>query len=454
MNILNRKLSCGFYGLLVMFIMSLTTAHATDGERFVTLNDAITLEFNDEIGTIFISNPSIADYKVVTDNKLVLFANAIGQAKVIVYNKDHHVLLSQQVYVDLNLSQVRRQLKLHYPQLNIELTAVGEQVAVNGMVHTEKQRDDIYRMVATLLQREPVERFEETSEHTFETEGFEQASWATFSNNYTWEGIVEGLTLHKIQQVNVKISVAQVSQEFNETIGIDWSAGNSVGEFSFLEFKAKDITTVISAIGKDNIAQVLAEPNLTVMSGESASFLVGGEVPVVTTSDNNTNISFKEFGIKLELSAKVLENDKIQLQLAPEVSSVEKYIKAAGIEVPQLTSRRAMTTIQLKDGDSFMLGGLMNSEDMEQISKIPLLGDIPYFGAAFRKSTTIRNKSELIIVATVNLIKPIKPTEVRLPQIHKTTTLERLFHITPKHGAYKTDDPMVIEFINNGGFIQ
>lgn len=454
MNILNRKSSCAFYGLLVLFIMSLTTVQATDGERFVTLNDAITLEFNDEIGTIFISNPNIADYKVVTDNKLVLFANAIGQAKVIVYNKDHHVLLSQQVYVDLNLTQIRRQLKLHYPDLTIKLTSVGEQVAVNGMVHTEKQRDDIYRMVATLLGRKAIERFEETSEHSFDNEDLEQANWVSFSNNYTWEGIVEGLSLHKTPQVNVKISVAQVSQEFNETIGLDWSAGGSVGEFSFLEFKASDITTVISAIGKDNIAQILAEPNLTVMSGESASFLVGGEVPVVTTNDSSTNISFKEFGIKLELSAKVLESDKIQLQLAPEVSSVEKYIKAAGIEVPQLSSRRAMTTIQLKDGDSFMLGGLMNSEDMEQISKVPLLGDIPYVGAAFRKSTTIRNKSELIIVATVNLVKPISATEVRLPQIRKTTTLERLFNIAPAHGAPTVDDPKVIEFINNGGFIQ
>ncbi|EAS43285.1 BON domain-containing protein [Photobacterium profundum] len=431
-------------------------------DKFVTLNDANNLEFSQEIGTVFVSQPDILDYKVIDSRKLVIFSNKIGQAKVIVYGKDNQVLLSQRYHVDINLSQVRRQLKLYYPDLSISVTSVGEQVAIRGTVNNEKQRDDIYRMVATLLSKKEIERYNEAEKLKFVESGFEEANWVRYSKNYTWEGIIEGLVVAQAQQVNVKISVAQVTKEFNETIGVDWSTvGRSVGEFSFLEFKANDLSTVINAIGNDNIAEILAEPNLTVLSGESASFLVGGEVPVIVTNDNSTNISFKEFGIKLELSAKVLSNKKIKLQLAPEVSAVDGYVKAAGIEVPQLSSRRAMTTIQLADGDSFMLGGLMSSDDIEEISKIPLLGDIPILGAAFRKSSTTRKKTELVIVATVNLVKPVSPTDVRLPHMRKTTTLRRLFNITQNEESAEYQqtnqthaDKLAIQMLSEGGFIQ
>ncbi|MDF5203490.1 pilus assembly protein CpaC, partial [Vibrio parahaemolyticus] len=192
---------------------------------------------------------------------------------------------------------------------------------------------------------------------------------------------------------------------------------------------AADLTTLITALGNENVAQILAEPNLTVISGESASFLVGGEVPIVVSTNSNINITFREFGIKLDLTAKVLHEDKIRMRLIPEVSEVERYIRAAGIEVPQFATRRAMTTIELGDGDSFVLGGLMSSADLEELQKTPLLGDVPILGAAFRKASTDRRHTELIIVATVNLVKPIKNKEIQLPYIRKTSTLHRWFNV-------------------------
>ncbi|MDW2205293.1 pilus assembly protein CpaC, partial [Vibrio sp. 1636] len=183
-----------------------------------------------------------------------------------------------------------------------------------------------------------------------------------FARNMTWKGILELLEVAPDQQVNVKISVAQVTDSFSKTVGVDWSSvGADVGEFLFQQFDAADLTTLITALGNENVAQILAEPNLTVISGESASFLVGGEVPIVVSTNSNINITFREFGIKLDLTAKVLHEDKIRMRLIPEVSEVERYIRAAGIEVPQFATRRAMTTIELGDGDSFVLGGLMSS---------------------------------------------------------------------------------------------
>ena len=381
----------------------------------------------------------------------MVYGRQLGQARLFIYNKAHEVILSELLYVDLNLSQIRRQLKLVYPELDISLVSVGDKVAVRGVVYSEEQRNDIYRQVATFLGRQKIERFDESELVEFKN-SFTEANWLAYERNFTWQGIIEGLTLSQTQQVNVKVSVAQVTKEFNETLGVNWSTvGRSVGEFSFLEFKADDLTTVINALGKDSIAEVLAEPNLSVMSGESASFLVGGEIPVIFTNNNTTNISYKEFGIRLDLSAKVLNNDKIKLQMQPEVSAVEGFIETAGIKIPQLTTRRAMTTIELGDGDSFLLGGLMSRDELENVSKIPLLGDIPVFGSLFRQAGTSRKKTELVIVATVNLVKPLSPEDVRLPKITPTKSLARFFNVTSAEGEEKVN---VIQMLNNGGFIQ
>ncbi|AQS38117.1 Flp pilus assembly protein, secretin CpaC [Shewanella psychrophila] len=435
--------------LLGLFFCS----NAMAGDRFITLNDATSVELDQDIGTVFISQPEIADYKITGSNKLVLYGNKLGQARLFVYNKANEVILSQLLHVDINLSQIRRQIKLFYPDLDINLTSVGDKVAVRGIVDSEQQRDDIYRLVAKLLGREKVDRFDDQTKDVEFEDSFSESNWLTYQRNFTWEGIIEGLRLSQTQQVNVKISVAQVTKEFNETLGVNWSTvGNAAGEFSFLDFKASDLSTVITALDNDKIAEVLAEPNLSVMSGESASFLVGGEIPVIFTNDNTTNVTFKEFGVRLDISAKVLNNSRIKLKLMPEVSAVEGFIEAAGIKVPQLSTRRAMTTIELGDGQSFMLGGLMSSDELEQVSKIPLLGDIPGVGALFRHVGTTRKKTELVIVATVNLVKPIAPTDIRLPKITPTKSLARFFNIEPE--SDEDNNVNVIHMLNQGGFIQ
>ncbi|MCW8327416.1 pilus assembly protein N-terminal domain-containing protein [Photobacterium sp. SDRW27] len=445
--------------LLLAALALVTSSSAIASSRYIPVNTATSIDFKQDIGTVFISQPEIADYKIINKRTLVLFSKNIGQAQLIVYASDHNQLLSQLVHVDINLADIRRQLKLYYPDLGITITSVGDKVAVRGKVYSEKQRDDIYRLVANLLGREKVTRYGEAEDLRIKNgdNEFEEMQWVNFHRNYIWDGIIEGLELDRVDQINVKISVAQVSKEFNETLGVDWSSiGQAAGTFSFQQFNASDLSTVISAIGNDSLAEVLAEPNLTVMSGESASFLVGGEVPVIVTNQNTTNISFKEFGVKLNLSAKVENDDNIRLQIAPEVSAIEKTIKAAGIEVPQLSTRRALTTVKLADGESFMLGGLMSSDDFEQISRIPLLGDIPVLGAAFRKASTKRMKTELIIIATVNLVKPVSAQEVRLPVIHKTSTLSRLFNIYGKKSTQnqKVADTLTIDILDRGGFIQ
>ncbi|MFV8408330.1 type II and III secretion system protein family protein [Vibrio harveyi] len=439
---------------LLIGLLSITNTFAAD--RSITLNDGQHIQLKMPIGKVFISNPDIADYKIINDNTLVVFANGIGQSRLIVYGTDDDVLLSDRIIVDLDLSEVRRQLKFHFPDAKVKVQSVGEQVAVSGVVDSEETRDDIYRMVATLLGREKTEKWEKVEKLEFKSDysDYEEPESMVFARNMTWKGIIERIKVATTQQVNVKISVAQVNESFSKTVGVDWSSiGSKAGEFVFDQFDAANLSTLITALGDDQVAEVLAEPNLTVLSGESASFLVGGEVPVIVSNNNNVNISFKEFGIKLDLTAKVLSQDKIRMQLAPEVSEVESYVEAAGIKVPQLSSRRAMTTVELADGDSFILGGLMSSADLEKMQKIPFIGDIPVLGAAFRKATTERKRTELIIVATVNLVEPIKPKDIQLPHIKKTSTLARWLNID-SDGNSNTSSDATIRLLSEGGFIQ
>ena len=445
------------YSLVIMLSLYISTSIAS--ERYIPLNSAVNIDFEQDITTVFISQPDIADYKIINKRTLILFTNKVGQSQILVYGRDQQQLLSQLIHVDINLTDARRQVALYYPELEIKLNSIGRSVVVSGKVYSEEQRDGIYRSIAELLGREKVTRYN-TADRVTITNGdseFDEMQWVGFQRNYSWDGIIERLEIDSVKQINVKISIVQVTKEFNETLGVDWSTlGQSTGQFVFQQFDAASLTTIVSALGNDNIAEVLAEPNLTVMSGESASFLVGGEVPVIVTNQNTTNISFKEYGVKLNLSAKVESNQRIKLNIAPEVSSIERIIKAAGIEVPQLSTRRALTTITLADGDSFMIGGLMSSEDIEDISKVPLLGDIPILGAMFRKANTKRKKTELIIVVTVNIVKPVASQHVRLPTIHKTSTLSRLFGLYDNNGsrAMQAEDALTIEMLNRGGFIQ
>lgn len=456
MRITHRVKRALFGSILVTLVGLLSTTNTFGADRSITLNDGQHIQFQSPIGQVFINNPSIVDYKIINDNTLVVFANSVGQSRLIVYGVDDDVLLSDRIIVDLNLTDIRRQLKFHFPDAKVKVQSVGEQVAVSGVVDSEATRDDIYRLVATLLGREKTEKWDKTQKLEFKSDSsdYEEPESMVFARNMTWEGIIERIEVATTQQVNVKISVAQVTESFGQTVGVDWSTvGSSVGEFVFDQFDAANLSTLITALGNDQIAEVLAEPNLTVLSGESASFLVGGEVPVIVSTSSNVNISFKEFGIKLDLTAKVLSQDKIRMQLAPEVSEVEGYVEAAGIKVPQLASRRAMTTVELADGDSFVLGGLMSSADLEKMQKIPFVGDIPVLGAAFRKATTERKRTELIIVATVNLVEPMKPKDIQLPYIKKTSTLARWLNIK-WDGKEVTSSDATIRLLSQGGFIQ
>jgi pilus assembly protein CpaC len=180
-------------------------------------------------------------------------------------------------------------------------------------------------------------------------------------------------------------------------------------------------TTFIDALKEEGLLKIMAEPTLIALSGKTANFLAGGEfpIPVPQPSGVGTSITieYKPFGVGLNFTPVVLSNKKISMQVAPEVSDLDfsKAVVIQGFVVPAINTRRASTTVELADGQSFAIAGLLNDNVREVVSKFPILGDIPILGALFRSSTFQKNETELIIIVTPHLVKPLNLAKQTLP---------------------------------------
>ncbi|MCC4797722.1 general secretion pathway protein GspD [Enterovibrio norvegicus] len=416
----------------IVFGMSLTVQAA--GIMNLGTGDARPLSFKSNIGTVFISNPEVADYQVIDNNRLVVFGRDIGTTTLIIFGESSEELLRRKIAVNQSLTNIEQTIAIRYPDINVSVLNLGEQVVLSGFVPTQKEKNDIYSMVGELLNKEFTEK--RTEWKTDEGEEFD----IDFMARRYYRGLVNNLEVSVTKQVNVKLTIAEVNSALVNELGIEWGtiltdgfAGN--GQFfrgiSGLGGGATNVATFISAINDDSVGQILSEPNVSVISGESASFLVGGEIPVTYRVDDGYRIQYKEFGIGLDLAAEVLRDDKIKLAIQPQVSSVDAQFGNTLLDIPSFKVRRARTTLELGDGQSFILGGLLSTEDQEELSKIPFIGDVPILGALFRNTSTTRRKTELIIVATVSLVEPISSSNVRIPSIQRTSTLSRFFGIKP-----------------------
>ena len=173
----------------------------------------------------------------------------------------------------------------------------------------------------------------------------------------------------------------------------------------------------VDALKEDGLIKILAEPTLIALSGQTANFLAGGEYPVPIPSEDGIGIEFKPFGVTLSFTPTVLSEDKISIKVAPEVSELDFSIalQVGGYIVPGLSTRRAMTVVELADGQSFAIAGLLKETIRDSMSKFPLLGDIPVLGALFRSRAFQKNETELIIIVTPHLVKPLDPARQTLP---------------------------------------
>jgi len=266
------------------------------------------------------------------------------------------------------------------------------------------------------------------------------------AESYAPGKVINLLQVGGIQQVMLEVRIAEMSRSIGEEMGVNfnWITDNTIGvnlldqitslpsdgfpenplEVSasvnaiFSYFSGSEMwTLLIDAMKEDGLIQILAKPTLISLSGQPAHFLAGGEFPVPVPDDDGVGVEWKEFGVKLNFTPTVLDDGIISMIVNPEVSELDytSSMTISGYVVPGLTTRKASTRVELKDGQSFAIAGLLDNRVRETIHKFPLLGDIPILGALFRSSSFQKNETELVIVVTPHLVKPFYAESQPLP---------------------------------------
>lgn len=266
----------------------------------------------------------------------------------------------------------------------------------------------------------------------------------SIARGYFEDGFIDVVTIAESPMVAVDVRFYAVSTSAMQALGINLGQfGNTVqsaitapgtaGDFAFgnalslesslplgdafnlfLGVSPADLVAILSALNRHNLAQVLAEPTLLVRSGQTATFLAGGEVPIPIAQQDSVTIEYREFGVRLELEADIRSRDRIVMRIAPEVSELDfvNAVTLGGTRVPALRRRSTDTVIELGDGQSFVLAGLFLTSTSDIDERMPLLGDIPVLGALFRRTETTQQSQELIVVATPRLVRPLQADEV------------------------------------------
>jgi pilus assembly protein CpaC len=372
---------------------------------------------------VFVANDTIADVQVRSSTQLYVFGKGAGETTVYATSKSGRVVYAANVRVGNNLSSVSEMLHLAMPDATIQATPMNNLVLLTGTVANpndvaEAQRltqayvGDGTQVVTRLRSATPLQvmlkvRIAEINRSMLKKVG------VNLLNRDSGNGHLFGIGQGSPGTINVAKGPANpltgVSSEtvtgvtFNNLVG-----GTTLGLFG--RIFGTDLLGTLDLMQNDGFVTTLAEPTLTALSGETASFLAGGEFPIpVSQALGSVTIEYKQYGVGLAFTPIVLADGRISMRVRPEVSQLSDAgsVKLNGFIVPALTTRRAETTVELGSGQSFMLAGLLQNSNNNSITKAPFLGDLPILGALFRSTSYQRNETELVIIVTPYLVRPV-----------------------------------------------
>ena len=381
----------------------------------VPLNKSQTLRLDRPFAKAVIGNDDIADAMPTSVSSIYVQGKAIGSTNLTILDHKGALVAVIDIVVGPDAEGLKRQLAQLLPSERIGVTVSNDALVLDGQVTNAAAAEraatvaETYapKKVANLMtvadpQQVLLEvRFAEMTRGTVKQLGISNVTF--FKNAIV--GVNSGLTPAVISQ-NGSVSTPPLSSNSNPYSVV----ANLLGPA---------ISVQIDALEQQGLVHTLAQPNLVALSGESASFLAGGEFPVPTGVDafGRLSIEFKQFGVSLAFVPTVLGEGLINLSVAPEVSSLDTSagIQLSGYTIPGLKVRRAKTSLELRDGESFAMAGLIQSDFNDTVKQIPLLGRIPLFGALFRSTYFNRNETELVIIVTPHIVKPVRPSQIALP---------------------------------------
>lgn len=411
------------------------------GTLEVPLNKSQVVSADRVIAKAMVGNADVADVLPVTSKSVYVLGKAIGTTSLTLYDANGRVLSVVDISVGPDVQAFRDQAASLLPNEHINASISGSSMVLSGIVSTPGMADRAVQLAKTFAGDKVVNlmsmgsaqqvmlevKFAEVSRSvgkdlgsSFVTQG---AKFSSVTGAGT--GFVPGTTDSQVVSTN---SAGLTSTTTSGTLpqNVLSPIANQVGIFrTNFNIGGLSITSVINAMESKGLAKTLAEPTLVALSGEKASFLAGGEFPIPIVQSGNSpgtqatgiSIQFKSFGVSLGFTPTVLGDKTISLIVEPEVSSIDPTASVSlnGFNVPGLQTRRASTTLQLRDGESFAIAGLLQRDFKTTIRQLPLLGSIPIIGTLFRSSQFQKGQTELLIVVTPHLVAPLRPDQVHLP---------------------------------------
>jgi len=349
--------------------------------------------------------------QVKSASLVYVFGKAAGETTLYAVGDGDQVLLNATVVVHHNIGRLQAAIHELEPRSAVSVSTVDDQLVLEGTVFSASEGEDIRRIAARfvadpkqLLNKMRVNapnqvnirvRVAEMSRQTVKQFGF---NWqAVFGAGNFILGLATGRSFVNVATGLATRAVGQLTDATLDNVGVGFKSGSA------------DVNALLDALENHGLINVLAEPNLSAVSGEPASFLAGGEFPIPVPQGNNTiSIEFKKFGVSLSFVATIAEGNRINLHVAPEVSQLSSTgaIKVDTIVVPALTTRRAETTIELSSGQSFAIAGLLQNNVTQNLDKFPWLGDVPVLGTLFRSTAFQHDETELVVIVTPYIVRP------------------------------------------------
>ncbi|MFP5257384.1 MAG: type II and III secretion system protein family protein [Acidobacteriota bacterium] len=432
----------------------------------LTIGKSVILQSDTDIARVSVAQPEVADFVLLSPRQVYVTGRAPGLTNLTLWDKGEKVRTVYDLDVAPDVSRLKKMLHDTLPnETGIEVMASQDSIALSGTVRDAESLKkaltmaEIYapKKVLNLLSVGGVQqvmlevRVAEMSKTVSNQMGINLNAVGDGNFGYT---LIGGLTsiaasafnVDNVQNAYKYLEVPQtqlIDQDTNKVVGT--LPGTAPVQTRYREFNVAGnkatmamnqgtaalrfntnwggagntaMTAVINMLKKNGLVKILAEPNLVCLNGQSAAFLAGGEIPVPEPSGlGTTSINWKEYGVKLKFTPTVVSGDHISLQVQPEVSELDysNVVQIQGFSIPAITSRRTSTTVELKNGQSFAVAGLLSEKGRNTMSKYPWLGDIPVLGNLFKSSEYQKDQTELVIIITAHLVKPLDKKALTLP---------------------------------------
>ncbi len=406
-----------YYFVVVFFFINTTPVTADQQSVQLHVNEGKFFALSSDISEILITNPQIADVQLTQDSGLLIYGKEVGTTHIIAVAPGNKILFNQHVSVRPNLTALKRVFAQKFDNSSVQIEWIADRLLLSGSVKNTDQ----------------MQRFVELAE-------------GALQDNHK---LVNNLNIAAAAQVNLKVRIMEMNRTETENIGINWDilfnpgtlainlisgraplfSGDLVvpgpslssgGSSSSLRMSgdSASVGAVLDALVEQNLVTVLAEPNLTSRSGETASFFAGGEFPIpISAGDDQIRIEFKKFGVILDMTPTVLSDNRIRLHIKPEVSELTTVgaVRLNDIVIPGVAARRTEATIELASGQSFAVAGLLQNQRKDLLREVPWLSELDILGPLFKSREYQNSETELVVIATANIVKPLDQNLFRDP---------------------------------------